>query len=98
MTTSAIWNVTQRPWRTILAPISMSFSRGVVSDHCSAASGYASICMKLAGFSSIASNSVSNRPIWLVDTPPRSTGLPPTIQRIAGSRPRRSASFTVNRL
>ena len=40
------------------------------------------------------SNSVSNRPIWLVDAPPRSTALPPTIHRIAGSRPSRSASFT----
>ena len=42
----------------------------------------------------MASNSVSNRPIWLVDAPPRSTALPPTIHRIAGSRPSRSASFT----
>ena len=47
-----------------------------------------------ARLSLVASNSVSNRPIWLVDAPPRSTALPPTIPRIAGSRPSRSASFT----
>ena len=47
-----------------------------------------------ARLSLVASNSVSNRPIWLVDAPPRSTALPPTIHRIAGSRPSRSASFT----
>ena len=33
------------------------------------------------------SNSVSKRLIWLVDAPPRSTAFPPTIHRIAGSRP-----------
>ena len=30
--TSAIWNVTDRPWRTILAPIFTSRSRNVVMD------------------------------------------------------------------
>ena len=30
--TSAIWNVTDRPWRTILAPIFPSRSRNVVMD------------------------------------------------------------------
>jgi hypothetical protein len=30
--TSAIWNVTDRPWRTILAPILTSRSRNVVID------------------------------------------------------------------
>jgi hypothetical protein len=33
-----IW-VHRRPWRTILAPILISFSLNVVSDHCSMASG-----------------------------------------------------------
>jgi len=32
--TSANWNVTYRPWRTILAPILISFSRNAVSDQC----------------------------------------------------------------
>ena len=36
--TSAIWNVTYRPWRTILVPILISFSLSVVSDQCSASS------------------------------------------------------------
>ncbi|MDA8050142.1 MAG: hypothetical protein M0002_09075, partial [Rhodospirillales bacterium] len=31
--TSAIWNVIERPCRTILAPIFTSRSRSVVSDH-----------------------------------------------------------------
>ncbi len=42
----------------------------------------------------MASSSVSKRPIWLVEAAPRSTARPPTIQRIAGSRHKRSASFT----
>jgi len=37
---------------------------------------------------------VSKRPIWLVDAACSVTARPPTIHRIAGSRPRRSASFT----
>ena len=45
-------------------------------------------------FASVARSSVSNRPIWLVDAACLSTALPPTIHRMAGSRPRRSASFT----
>ena len=31
--TSAIWKITERPWRTILAPIFTSRSRSVVIDH-----------------------------------------------------------------
>jgi hypothetical protein len=31
--TSASWNVTYRPWLTTLAPILISFSRRLVSDH-----------------------------------------------------------------
>ena len=34
-------------WRTIFAPILMSFSRRLVSDHCSTASGSARVRMKL---------------------------------------------------
>ncbi len=37
--TSASWNVTYRPCRTTLAPILISFSRSVVRDQCSTASG-----------------------------------------------------------
>ena len=44
--------------------------------------------------SSVARNSVSNRPLWLVDAACLSIALPPTIQRMERSRPRRSASFT----
>jgi hypothetical protein len=47
-----------------------------------------------ARLSSVANSSVSNRPIWLVQAAPPSTALPPTIQRMAGSHDRRSASFT----
>jgi hypothetical protein len=36
--TSANWNTTYRPWRTILAPILTSFLRSVVSDQCSTSS------------------------------------------------------------
>ena len=42
----------------------------------------------------VARSSVSKRPIWLVDAACLSTALPATIHRMAGSRPRRSASFT----
>src|SRR5262249_32780961 len=38
--------------------------------------------------------SVSKRPIWLVDAASFQTARPATAQRIAGSRPSRSASFT----
>jgi hypothetical protein len=50
--------------------------------------------LSAARFSSVARISVSNRPIWLVDAACWSTALPPTIQRMAGSRARRSASLT----
>jgi site-specific DNA recombinase len=46
--TSASWRTTYRPWRTIRAPILTSFSRKVVSDHCSASCGKASERRKLA--------------------------------------------------
>ncbi len=39
MATSASCKVISRPWRTTLAPILISFSRKVVSDQCSTASG-----------------------------------------------------------
>jgi hypothetical protein len=39
MATSASWKVTLRLWRTTLAPILISFSRKVVNDQCSTASG-----------------------------------------------------------
>ncbi len=39
--TSAVWNVTYRPWLTIFAPISATFSRSVVSDQCSMSCGKA---------------------------------------------------------
>jgi len=39
--TSAIWNVTQRPGWTFLAPILTSASRNVVTDQCSGSSGMA---------------------------------------------------------
>jgi hypothetical protein len=45
--TSAIWNVTWRPWLTTLAPILISFSRKLVRDHGSAVLGIASVRMKL---------------------------------------------------
>jgi hypothetical protein len=44
--TLASWNVTQRPWLTTLAPILISLSRRLVSDHGSAALGIASVRMK----------------------------------------------------
>src|SRR3546814_1133230 len=34
-TTSASWNTTYGPWRTIRAPIPTNFTQSVVSDHCS---------------------------------------------------------------
>jgi hypothetical protein len=37
--TSAIWKITDRPWRTILAPIFTSRLRSVVIDQCLIASG-----------------------------------------------------------
>src|SRR3954463_8596312 len=40
------------------------------------------------------STSVSNRPIWLVEAACSATARPPTTQRMAGSCPSRSASFT----
>ena len=46
--TSAIWNVTLRPWLTIFAPILISFSRSVVSDQCAMVRGRASVRVKLA--------------------------------------------------
>jgi len=46
--TSAIWNVTSRPWRTTLAPTLISFSRKLVSDHGSADFGIARVRMKLS--------------------------------------------------
>ena len=36
-----------RPWLTTLAPILINFSRGLVSDHGSAALGIANVRMKL---------------------------------------------------
>src|SRR5262249_8757750 len=45
-------------------------------------------------FLSVASHCVSKRPIWLGEAARPTTALPPTIQRIAGSCRRRSASFT----
>jgi hypothetical protein len=47
-----------------------------------------------ARFSGRASHSVSKRPIWLAEAPRPIGALPPTTQRIAGSRHSRSASFT----
>jgi hypothetical protein len=44
---SAIWKVTYRPWLTTFAPILISFSRKLVSDHGSAVFGIASVRMKL---------------------------------------------------
>ena len=46
--TSAIWNMMERPWRTILAPIFTSRSRRVLSDHCATSAGSASVRRKLA--------------------------------------------------
>src|ERR1700730_1213005 len=45
-------------------------------------------------FLSAASHCVSKQPIWLGDAAQLCDALPPTIQRIAGSWRRRSASFT----
>src|SRR5262249_2217694 len=45
-------------------------------------------------FLSVASHCVSKRPIWLGEAAWPTTALPPTIQRIAGSCRRRSASLT----
>ena len=42
---------------------------------------------RAARFSSFANSSVSKRPIWLVDAPPRSTALPPTIHQHRGIAP-----------
>jgi hypothetical protein len=47
MATSASWKMTLRLWRTTLAPILISFSRKVVNDQCSTASGNASVRRKL---------------------------------------------------
>jgi hypothetical protein len=44
----AIWKTTYRPRLTTLAPILMSFSGKLVSDHGSAASGIAGVRMKFA--------------------------------------------------
>ena len=44
----------------------------------------------------MASNSVSNRPIWLVDAPPRSTALPPTIHLMSRLYERTSIVITTN--
>jgi heme A synthase len=41
---------------------------------------------RAARLSSPANSSVSKRPIWLAEAPPRSAALPPTIQQIAGRR------------
>jgi hypothetical protein len=45
--TSALWQVTYRPWVTTFAPILISFSRKLVNDHLSAAFGIASVRIKL---------------------------------------------------
>ena len=45
-------------------------------------------------FFSAASHCVSKRPIWLGEAAQPEVALPPTIERIAGSCRRRSASFT----
>jgi len=47
-----------------------------------------------ARFSGRVSHSVSKRPIWLAEAARPIGALPPTTQRIAGSRHNRSASFT----
>ena len=49
---------------------------------------------KASMFASVARRAVSKHLIWRVDAACLSTALPPTIHRMAGSRPRRSASFT----
>ena len=49
-----------------------------------------------ARLSLVASNSVSNRPIWLVDAPPRSTALPPTIHPMSRLYERTSIVITTN--
>ena len=46
--TSAIWNVIERPWRTIFAPIFTSRSRKVVIDQLLTASGKVRVRRKLA--------------------------------------------------
>ena len=43
MAISAMWKAMERPWLTTLAPILMSFSRGLVSDQSRMASGVAKI-------------------------------------------------------
>jgi len=48
---------------------------------------------KAVRFACFANKPVSNRPIWLVEAASFATARPPTIQRMAGSQPRRSASF-----
>ena len=48
-------------------------------------------------FASLARSSVSNRPIWLVDAACLSMALPPTIHRMAGSRPIRRRPWGGNR-
>jgi hypothetical protein len=45
---SAIWKITQRLWRTILAPIFTNLSPSVVIDHCFTSSGGVSVHRKLA--------------------------------------------------
>ena len=45
--TSAIWNVTYRPWPMIPAPIFTSFCRNEASDQCLIASSKARVRMKL---------------------------------------------------
>src|SRR5215831_18257109 len=49
---------------------------------------------RAAKFLGAASHCVSKRPIWLGEAALRCAASPPTIQRIAGSWRRRSASFT----
>src|SRR5829696_6095069 len=50
--------------------------------------------VKADRFASCTSTSVSKRPIWLAEAAHCVTARPPTIQRMPGSRPSRSASFT----
>ena len=50
--------------------------------------------VKAARFSSVASHSVSKRPIWLVEAADRSRPFRSTMTRMTGSRDSRSASFT----
>ena len=48
--TSAIWKVTERAWRTILAPIFTSLSRSVVMDHRATSAGSARVRRKMLRF------------------------------------------------